>query len=140
MAELTADTAGTQKSWWAVAYQALGSALSSRSANQTSSRNTREQLESEQRLAEMSQANQRNILNSAREWDLDDRRYRQESFGNYGQFNTNPALRGTAPPVSPSTFNPIQAPQAVQQPVAPGGKKPKKPPASGLMYFKDGGG
>lgn len=73
-------------------------------------------------------AQDRNMAQWQRGNELEDRRYRQESFGNYAQFNKTPGL--LRPELSSTTPTPIQTPQGVD---------PNDRPTNhnqGLMFFR----
>lgn len=106
---------------WSAAFQALGSTLSSRSAGRQSAA---------QRQRELEMAADRNQAMWERGNDLEDRRYRQESFANYRQFNTDPGLMGNHPEFSSTTPTPIALPQAI-----PKGERPRKG-ETGLGYWR----
>ena len=114
-------------SWWAAAFQALGSAISSRSSKKEKGKDA----EALRRMQEMEMAQQRNLAMWQRGNELEDRRYRQESFGNYAQFNKTPGLM--SPELSSTTPTPIQIPQGVDPNDRPEDHN------QGLMYFKRGG-
>lgn len=95
-------------SWWTVAFQALGSALSSSSSSRS---NSRQQADNDRRNAEMSAAQQRNLAMWMRGNELEDRRYRQEAMGNYAQFSTLQGVERV--PYSSTTPTPIALPTPV---------------------------
>lgn len=94
-------------SWWTVAFQALGSALSSSSSRS----NSRQQADNDRRNAEMSAAQQRNLAMWMRGNELEDRRYRQEAMGNYAQFSTLQGVERV--PYSSTAPTPIALPTPV---------------------------
>lgn len=111
-------------SWWAVAFQALGSALSSRS----SSKGNNDQMDAMRRMQEMEMAQQRNVLQYQRRTQLADRRYNQESMGNYRQFNRTPGI--VSPEYSSTEPEEIALPQGVDPANRPRNNQ------QGLMFFR----
>jgi|GEM_PF-5699347 len=110
-------------SWWEIAAQAIGSALSSRSASKDKDRRTKEKRRSAERMERMQAANRRAELEGARRWDLEDRRYREEAIGGFrsrsrGQYfspeytDTNPSRIET--PVLPEDKPATPAPGLMQ--------------------------
>lgn len=117
-------------SWWSVAFQALGSAFSGDDDD-----DGKDNRAATQRLEEMRLAQQRNLMTAARQYDLEDRRYREEAVnrysgrGGFGPREAAPVFTNTAP-------SPVALPQAVQPPQQQGrGRNRKPPPQQGLMYF-----
>lgn len=108
-------------SWWSAAFSAIGSAISGRSQ----SRNQRQQDErnAAQRRQELlyGAGLNRNMAMWQRGNDLEDRRYRQESMGNYSQFNRTPGI--VSPEYSSTTPTNLELPEFVD----PGKPKPAKP-------------
>lgn len=78
-------------SWWAAAFQALGSTLTRSSDRRQSSRD--QQRSDEQRMRElaMQYGTMRDMEEYQRRNQLEDRRYREEAMGSYGQFSTLPS-------------------------------------------------
>lgn len=74
-------------SWWAIAAQAVGSALSSRGSRKENDRNSRSEREFLERQARRDAANRRAELEAARRWQLEDRRYNEEAIGGYRRFS-----------------------------------------------------
>lgn len=114
-------------SWWAVAFQALGSTLSSRSSQKEQDRVSKEQREYLQRMAEMDAANQRRIIEAQRGYELEDRAYRQDAIAGFRQHSPIQGL-----PV-PERTNTTATPVGLPQPVAPN-TDPRKP-RNGLLYY-----
>lgn len=107
-------------SWWALAAQALGSALSSRSSGKDKDRGSKEERAFLERMERIQAANRRAELEGARRWDLEDRRYREEAIGGFrsrsrGQYfspeytDTNPSRIET--PVLPEDKPATPAPR-----------------------------
>ncbi len=114
-------------SFWGAAFSALGSSLLGGGSSRQNSRDTRRTLEMQQRLEEMRAANERRLAEWERGNELEDRRYRQESFGNYAQFNRTPGI--VRPELSSTTPTPIAPIQAI-----PENERPRN--NTGLLYFR----
>lgn len=88
-------------SWWAIAAQAVGSVLSRRSSRQQSQSDTRAEREFLDRQNRQDAANRRAELEAARRWNLEDRRYREETIGGYRGYSRgdygSPAYTDTNP-------------------------------------------
>lgn len=80
------------------------------------------------RMQEMQMAQDRNLAMWQRGNELEGRRYRQESFGNYRQFNTTPGIM--SPEYSNTIPTPIQVPQGVDPNDRPTNHQ------QGLMFFR----
>jgi len=123
-------------SWWAAAFQALGSALSSSSSSRQSRR--QQQQANEQRMRELGMqygtmrdlaAWERDLAAWERGNQLEDRRYREEAMGNYGQFSTLQGVERV--PYSSTTPTPI--PDSTAAVTASLLAKPKPKPKAGLL-------
>jgi len=116
-------------SWWAAAFQALGSALSSSSSSRQSRR--QQQQANEQRMRElgMQYGTMRDLAAWERGNQLEDRRYREEAMGNYGQFSTLQGVERV--PYSSTTPTPI--PDSTAAVTASLLAKPKPKPKAGLL-------
>lgn len=97
-------------------FNGLGNALSSRSKR----KETEKMLKEQRKLWELDYAAERKKLEAERKWTLEDRRYRQESFGNYAQFSPN---RYERPELSSTDVTPIDTPQSTN------------PRERGLLYY-----
>jgi len=116
-------------SWWSVAFQALGSAFGDDGSGEN--RNNRQ---ANQRLEEMRLAQQRNMLMYARQNELEDRRYNQESIARFrGPGGNNAGPRE----FSSTTPTPMAVPQPVQQQQQGSGRNRNRNrnQNQGLMYF-----
>lgn len=98
-------------------FSGLGSALKGRAARKAA----KEQAKEERQMLEFDAAQRRKELEARRRWELEDRRYLQESFANYGQFARN---QYTRPAFSDITPSPVEAPQSVD------------PNQQGLRYYR----
>ena len=115
-------------SWWATAFQALGSALSSRSSS-NAQRRQQEQSAEQNRQGLLFGANMdRNLAMWNRGNELEDRRYRQEAMGSYAQFNRTPGI--VSPEYSSTTPTNLAVPELTYV-GAP--EKPKKPRNKSLL-------
>lgn len=121
---------------WTAAFQALGSALSSRSADSASRRQRKEDRAARQAELEANMAEAR----AAALWDrgnfLQDRRYKEETLAPYGQFAHDQSL--PEPTYTDTTPTPM-APRADFVP-APPAPPPKKPSRHGKKSGLMGGG
>lgn len=105
-------------SWWAIAAQALGGALSSRSSRKDNDRQTKEERDFLARQSRFDAATRRAELEAARRWQLEDRRYNEEAIGGYRQY----ARPGLWSPEYSSTD-----PSRIEVPILEDEKDPKKP-------------
>lgn len=110
-------------SWWAAAFQALGSAI----GNRSSRKGNDQQMDAMRRMQEMEMAQQRRNMEAQRRWDLEDRRYREEAIGGYRALG-NAGL--TSPEYSSTEPSPIGIPQGV-----PENERPRNN-NQGLMFFR----
>lgn len=103
-------------SWWAVAFQALGSALTSRSSN-NASRRQQEQSSEQQRQGLLFGANMdRNLAMWGRGNELEDIRRREEAMGSYRQFNRTAGI--VSPEYTSTTPTNLAVPEFTPAPVA----------------------
>ena len=114
-------------SFWGAAFSALGSSLLGGGSG-SSSRDARRTAQMNQRLEEMRAANARRLAEWERGNELEDRRYRQESFGNYAQFNRTPGI--VRPELSSTTPTPIAPIEAIPE------NERRRNNNNGLLYFR----
>lgn len=120
-------------SWWALAAQALGSALSSRSSGKDKDRDSKEELAFLERMERMRAANRRAELEGARRWDLEDRRYREEAIGGFRSRSRGQYFSPEYTDTNPSR---IEAPVLPEDKPATPAQAPRK--KTGLMQMGGG--
>lgn len=112
-------------SWWAAAFSAIGSAISSRSASSNQRQQTAQDAATRRQELLYGAGLDRNMAMWQRGNDLEDRRYRQEAMGSYRQFNRTPGIE--SPEYSSTTPTDLALPEFID----PG--KPKPPKNKGLL-------
>jgi hypothetical protein len=114
-------------SFWSAAFSAIGSAISGRSQSRAQRQQADRDAATRRQELLYGAGLDRNMAMWERGNELEDRRYRQESFGNYRQFNRTPGIE--SPEYSSTTPTNLELPEFID----PG--KPKPPKKKSLLNY-----